>query len=134
MRIKEETLKKVDELKELISTFEDQRVDFWDEDECDYMWNGEEFEFGDLKIFSGCGFIYDEEVHVTSIYIKDDQLYFDANWYAYNHKGDICRDDTLDHLKPEFIVQRYWEESQENAFIESLEFFISLLKGEIELE
>ena len=33
MWIKEETLKKVDELKELISTFEDQRVDFWDEDE-----------------------------------------------------------------------------------------------------
>lgn len=128
MWIKEETLKKVDELKELIIKLDNQRVDFYNEEEDEYMWNEEEFEFGDLKIFSGCGFIYDEEVHVTSIYVEDDKLYFDANWYAYNHKGDICRDDTLDHLDAEFIVERYWDESQENAFIETLEFFIELLK------
>ena len=134
MWIKEETSKKVDELKELISTFEDQRVDFWDEDECEYMWNGEELETYHLKIFNGSAWYYDDEVIIESIYIEDDQLYFDAQWNAYNYKGNVCGDEKMNHLDAEFIVQRFWEESQENAFIESLEFFISLLKGEIELE
>lgn len=128
--MKQETREKLDELKELISKLEDQRVDFWDEDECEYMWNGEQLENCDLNIFNGSAWYYDDEVHVTSIYIEDDQLYFDANWDAYNYKGDNCGSEIMDHLEPEFVVQRYWKESQENAFIETLKYFISVLKGE----
>ena len=86
--MKQENEAKLNELKELVSKLEDQRVDFWDEDECEYMWNGEELEYGDLNIFNGSAWYYDDEVHVTSIYIEDDQLYFDANWDAYNYKGN----------------------------------------------
>ena len=130
MWIKKETLEKVDELKELISKLDNQRMDFWDEEEREWMWNGEELEYGDLNIFNGAAWYYSDEVHVTSIYIENDKLYFDANWDAYNYKGDNCGDEEMNHLEPEFIVQRYWEESQEDAFVETLEFFISLLKGE----
>jgi len=128
MWIKEETLKKVDELKELIMKLDNQRVDFYNEEEGEWMWNGEELDYGDLMIFSGCAWYYDDEVHVTSIYVENDKLYFDANWDAYNYKGNNCGDEEMDHLDPEFIVGRFWQESQQDTFIKDLEFFISLLK------
>lgn len=128
MRIKNETLEKVDELKELISKLNNQRVDFWDEEECIYMWNGEELDPCDLNIFNGSSWYYYDEVHVTSIYIEDDKLYFDANWDAYNYESDPCGNEIIPHLDVEFIVQRYWEDSQQTSFIETLEFFIELLK------
>lgn len=128
MWIKEETLKKVDELKELISKLDNQRVDFWDEEEGEYMWNGEELEASDLNIFNGSAWYYDDEVHVKAIFIEDDQLYFEAFWNAYNYKGNNCGDEIMYHLEPEFVVKRYWKESQEKAFVETLEFFIELIK------
>ena len=128
MRIEKKTLEKVDELKELIMKLDNQRVDFYNEDEGEYMWNGEEIDHGDLNIFNGSAWYYDDEVHVTSIYVEKDKLYFDANWDAYNYKGNNCGDEVMNHLDAEFIVGRYWEESQQQAFIETLEFFISLLK------
>ena len=128
MWIKEETLKKVDELKELISKLDNQRMDFWDEEECEYMWNGEELEPSDLLIFNGSSWYYDDEVHVSSIYVENDKLYFDAKWDAYNYKEDPCGDEMMDHLDAELIVQRYLDASQEKAFVETLEFFIELIK------
>lgn len=128
MRIKNETLEKVDELKELISKFDNQRVDFWDEDECIYMWNGEELEPGDITIFNGSSWYYYDEVHVTAIYVENDKLYFDANWDSYNYEGDPCGNEIIQHFDTEFIFQRYWEQSQEKSFVETLEFFIELLK------
>lgn len=128
MWIKKETLEKVDELKELIMKLDNQRVDFYNEDECEYMWNGEELDHCDLNIFNGSSWYYDDEVEVKSIYVENDKLYFDAFWNAYNYKGNNCGDEEMNHLDAEFIVRRYCEESQEQAFIETLEFFISLLK------
>ena len=130
MWIKDETKEKINELKELVSKLDNQRVDFWDEEEREYMWNGETIEECDVNIFNGSAWYYDDDIHVKSIFVEDDQLYFEAFWVAYNYKGNPCEDDILHHLEPEFVVERYWNESQEKAFVETLEFFISLLKGE----
>ena len=128
MWIKKETLEKVDELKELICKLDNKRVDFWDEEECIYMWNGEELEQCDLNIFNGSSWHYSDEVNVASIYVENDKLYFDANWNSYNYQGDPCGDEKMNHFDVEFIFQRYWEQSQEKAFVETLEFFIELIK------
>lgn len=131
MWIKDETKEKINELKELVSKLEGQKAVFWDEDEYEWMWNGEQLEAGDLNIFNGSGWYYDDDIHVKSIFIEDDQLYFEAFWNAYNYKGNPCEDEFLHHLEPEFVVERYWEDSQQQAFIETLEFFIGLIKETI---
>lgn len=128
MWIKKETLEKVDELKELVSKLDNHRMDFWDEEEGEYMWNGEPIEECDLIIFDGISWYYNDNIHVKSIYIENDKLYFDAFWVAYNYKGNLCDDDILHHLEPEFVVQRFWQDSQQDTFVETLEFFIELLK------
>ncbi len=126
--MKQEIIEKIDELKQLVSKLDNQRADFLDEDEGLFMWNGEELDLCDLKIFSGSGWYNDDEVHVESVYVEDDKLYFDAFWNLYNSKGNCINNEDIDHLEPEFIVQRFWDESQENAFIETLEFLIELIK------
>lgn len=123
-----EIIEKVDELKELVSKLDNQRADFWDEDEDEYVWNGEELEWYSFEIFRGSAWYYDDEIHVKSVYVEDDKLYFDAFWKAYNYEGNIYDDNIINYLEPEFVVKRYWKESQENAFIETLEFLIESIK------
>lgn len=122
--MKQETIEKVDELKELVSKLDNQRADFLDNDEGWYMWNGEELDWCEVNIFSGSGWFYYDEVDVKSIYVEDDKLYFDAFWHLYNSKGNCIEDKDMDHIEPESIVQR----CEESEFIGTLEFFIELFK------
>ena len=126
--MKQETIEKVDELKELVSKLDNQRADFWDEDEDEYVWNGEELEWYTFEIFTGSAWYYDDEVHVKSVYVEDDKLYFDAFWKAYTCGGNIHDDKIMNYLEPEFVVKRYCNESQEKGFIETLEVLIELIK------
>ena len=128
IKLEDQIDEKANELKELVSQLEDQRVDFEEDEEYVY-YNDVVMETSDLRIYEGSNWNYDDELYVSSIFVEDDKLYFDANWDAYNYKGDNCGDEEMNHLEPEFIVQRYWEESQEKAFVDTLDFFISLLKG-----
>ena len=130
--MKQETREKLDELKELVSTLDNQRADFWDEDADEFIWDGEEIESWCFKIFTGNSWDDYEEVSVTSIYVEDDQLYFNLFRQAFTFKGNTRGSEEIDHFEPEFVLDRFWEESQEDTFIDDLGFFISLIKGELE--
>lgn len=122
--MRQETREKLDELKELISKFDNQRVDFWDADEGEYMWNGEELDKCEyLQIYS-----YDEIIIINSIYIEDDKLYFDTRWKSYDYYGNLINEDDIVHLEPEFVAQRFSGESQEDYFNQTLECLIELIK------
>lgn len=127
--MKQETIEKLDELKELIMKLDNQRVDFYNEDEGEYMWNGEELDqYEYLQIFSAKNWYYEDVVHIKSIYIEDDNLYFDAHWKAYDYNGNNCDDEDINHLEPEFVLQRFCMESQESDFNGTLECLIELIK------
>ena len=64
--------------------------------------------------------------------VEDDQLYFNLFRQAFTFKGNTRGSEEIDHFEPEFVLDRFWEESQEDTFIDDLGFFISLIKGELE--
>ena len=127
--MKQENEAKLNELKELVSKLEDQRADFWNEDEHECMWNGEMLEpYEELLIFHSFGWEVDEEVYVKSIYIEEDKLYFDINWVTLRSEtGDALDAKTMDHIEPEFVIERTGNEVD---LIEAIEHFIEILKGE----
>ena len=127
--MKQENEAILNELKELVSKLEDQRADFWDEDEHEWMWNGETlFPYEDLLLFHSFGWVFDEEVYIKSIYIEEDKLYFDANWVSlWSDTGNGHDDKEIDHIEPELALEKI---GNEDDFIEVIEHFIEILKGE----
>ena len=126
--MKQENEAKLNELKELVSKLEDQRVDFWNEDEHEWMWNGETLEPDeDLLLFYSLGWEFAEEVYVKSIYIEEDKLYFDIIWNSRLFNGTEYDSKNIDHIEPEHAIDRT---RNEDDFIEVIEHFIEILKGE----
>ena len=127
--MKQDNEAKLNELKELVSKLEDQRADFWNKDEHEWMWNGETLEPDeDLLLFYSLGWVFHEEVYVKSIYIEEDKLYFDINWVTLRSEtGDALDAKTMDHIEPEFVIERTGNEVD---LIEAIEHFIEILKGE----
>ena len=118
--MKQENEAKLNELKELVSKLEDQRVDFWNKDEHEWMWNGETLEPDeDLLLFYSLGWVFHEEVYVKSIYIEEDKLYFDIIWNGNDDSKE------MDHIEPEFARKRI---GNEDDFIKVIEHLIEILK------
>lgn len=118
--MKQENEAILNELKELVSKLEGQRADFWNEDEHEWMWNGEILEPDeDLWLFQSFGLVYYEEVSIRSIYIEEDKLYFDINWNG-NDDSKV-----MDHIEPEFAIERT---KNEDDIIEAIEHLIEILK------
>ena len=126
--MKQENEAKLNELKELVSKLEGQRADFRNEDEYEWMWNGEILEpYDELLLFESFGWVYDEEVYIRSIYIEEDKLYFDVNWvYLCSETGDGLDGEKMDHIEPEFARKRI---GNEDDFIKVIEHLIEILKG-----
>ena len=124
--MKQENEAKLNELKELVSKLEDQRVDFWNEDEHEWMWNGETLEPDeDLLLFYSLGWEFAEEVYIKSIYIEEDKLYFDIIWNSRLFNGTEYDSKNIDHIEPEHAVDRM---RKEDDFIKVIEHLIEILK------
>ena len=123
---------KANELKELVSQLEDQRVDFKEDEECAgvYAWyNDEVFETSELKIYEGSNWNYDDELIVSSIFVEDDKLYFAADYCCYTHKGSWDDGNHYNYIPMEFLKHRTSCCGNEAYLLENLKFFISILKG-----
>ena len=126
--MKQENEAKLNELKELVSKLEDQRVDFWNKDEHEWMWNGETLEPDeDLLLFYSLGWEFGEDVYIKSIYLEEDKLYFDIIWNSRLFNGTEYDSKNIDHIEPEHAIDRT---RNEDDFIEVIEHFIEILKGE----
>ena len=122
---------KANELKELVSQLEDQRVDFECEEGGLYYYNEEEIDVADLRIYEGSNWFHNDELLVQSIYVEDDELYFDAHWTCWQTTNwDVSDDFDIDHITMELLKDRSSYCVHEAYLLEQLDFFISLLKGE----
>ena len=145
---------KADELKELVSQLEDQRVDFErrEDDEsiygCFYYTQlfGNEIwlERPSVRIYYGHNWYGGDEVVVRSIFVEEDKLYFDAVWYlepewlnppcSRDGEGDDNYVEELSYIDMKLLKTNTSMPEHEAYLLEQLEFFISLLKGEVEVE
>ena len=124
--MKQENEAKLNELKELVSKLEDQRVDFWNKDEHEWMWNGETLEPDeDLLLFYSLGWEFGEDVYIKSIYLEEDKLYFDIIWNSRLFNGTEHDSKNIDHIEPEHAIERM---RKEDDFIKVIEHLIEILK------
>ena len=120
---------KANELKELVSQLEDQRVDFECEEGGLYYYNEEEIDVADLRISEGSNWFYNDELLVQSIYVEDDELYFDVYWTCWTSNGSVSDGFEIDHLTMGLLKERSSYCGHEAYLLETLKYFISVLKG-----
>ena len=131
-KLEDQIDEKANELKELVSQLEDQRVDFEEDEECGdvYVWyNDVVFETSELKIYQGSNWYYDDELYVSSIFVKDDQLYFAADYCCYTSDGSWSDGKHLDYITMELLKRRSSYCGNEAYLLETLKFCTSILKG-----
>ena len=119
---------KANELKELVSQLEDQRVDFEEDEEYVY-YNDVVMETSDLRIYEGSNWYHFDELYVSSIFVEDDKLYFAADYCCYTHKGSWDDGNHYNYIPMEFLKHRTSCCGNEAYLLENLKFFISILKG-----
>lgn len=136
-KLVDQIYEKADELKELVSQLEDQRVDFEEREDdesyygCYYYTQlfGKEIclERPEARIYYGHNWYGGDEVVVRSVFVEEDELYFDAVWY-YEGLGD--RVEEMRYIGMDLLVENSAMPEHEAYLLEQLEFFISLFKGE----
>lgn len=120
---------KANELKELVSQLEDQRVDFEEDEENVYAWyNDVVFETSELKIYEGSNWYHFDELYVSSIFVEDDKLYFAADYCCYTYKS-WSHGKHLDYIPMELLKHRSSYCGNEAYLLKKLKFCISILKG-----
>ena len=131
-KLEDQIDEKANELKELVSQLEDQRVDFEEDEEYGdvYAWyNDEVFETSELKIYEGSNWNYDDELCVSSIFVEDDKLYFAADYCCYTYNGSYSDGKHLDYIPMELLKHRSSYCGNEAYLLKNLKFYISILKG-----
>jgi hypothetical protein len=150
-KLVDQIYEKANELKELVSQLEDQRVDFEErEDEesyygCYYYTQlfGKEIylERPQVRIYYGHNWYGGDEVVVRSILVKEDELYFDAGWYLEpdwlsppcgrdGGNNSNCVEENMGYIGMRVLIENSSMPEHEAYLLEQLEFFISLFKGE----
>ena len=138
--IKAQIYEKADELKELVSQLEDQVVDFEEREDdesyygCYYYIQlfGKEIylERPQARIYYGHNWYGFDEVVVRSIFVEEDELYFDAVWYCESLGDD--RVEEMRYIDMRLLMENTAMPEHEAYLLEQFELFISLLKGEYE--
>lgn len=115
-----------DELKSLLANYPNNRVDFEFTEDDGVCWDGEEYEPNEFAIYYGSSWYHDDELIIKSIYVEDDELYFDGSWMAWNHKGNVCGEEEFDHIWVDLLFGR----SSENTdfLVKQLQFFVDIIK------
>ena len=136
-KIKGQIDEKANELKELVSQVEDQRVDFEEREDdesyygCYYYTQlfGKEIclERPEARIYYGHNWFGGDEVVVRSIFVEEDELYFDAVWYFEGRDDSV---EEMGHIDMRLLRINSFLPEHEAYLLEQLEFFISLFKGE----
>ena len=119
---------KANELKELVSQLEDQRVDFEEDEEYVY-YNDVVMETSDLRIYEGSNWYHFDELYVSSIFVEDDKLYFAADYCCYTYNGSYSDGKHLDYIPMELLKHRSSYCGNEAYLLKNLKFYISILKG-----
>jgi hypothetical protein len=128
-KLVDQIYEKANELKELVSQVEDQRVDFEEDENGEYCYNDIYIETPDLRIYEGSNWFHDDELLVQSIYVEDDELYFDANWTRWTSNGSVSDGDEIDHITMGLLKERSSYGAHEAYLLETLKYIISVLKG-----
>ncbi len=128
IKLEDQIDEKANELKELVSQLEDQRVDF-EEDEDYVYYNDVVMETSDLRIYEGSNWYHFDELYVSSIFVEDDKLYFAADYCCYTYNGSYSDGKHLDYIPMELLKHRSSYCGNEAYLLKNLKFYISILKG-----
>ncbi len=128
IKLEDQIDEKANELKELVSQLEDQRVDFEEDEEYVY-YNDVVMETSDLRIYEGSNWYHFDELYVSSIFVEDDKLYFAADYCCYTYNGSYSDGKHLDYIPMELLKHRSSYCGNEAYLLKNLKFYISILKG-----
>ena len=112
------------ELKCLLSEYPNNRLDLFPND-CDdiFACDGEEWELFDFKIYSGSSWHDDDACYVTSVFVDDDELYFDLSRYDDYNGGEV---EKINGVWIDYIINRSY--FHYTLIEETLQLIISILK------
>ena len=113
------------ELKCLLSEYPNNRVDFEFDKNDMCRFDGEELELSDFTIYRGSSWHDDDECHVTSVFVKDDELYFDLSRYDAYNGGEV---EKINDVWIDYIINRSYGDY--SLIEETLELIISILKNQ----
>ena len=128
IKLEDQIDEKANELKELVSQLEEQRVEFEEDEEYVY-YNDVVMETSDLRIYEGSNWYHFDELYVSSIFVEDDKLYFAADYCCYTYNGSYSDGKHLDYIPMELLKHRSSYCGNEAYLLKNLKFYISILKG-----